>query len=276
MKLRYAAILALLSFVAISTPVSAQSLAVRGDRIYTVANGVIENGVVLIENGKITRVGQSLDVPSGVTVVHAPVVIPGLIDMHTHVGVYSVPMVDENSDGNEMTNPITPAVRAFDSFNWDDPAIAAGRAGGVTTVISRPGSGNIIGGTSVAVKLKDAPPSEMVLREIADLKMAIEGNPIGVYGARNQMPSTLMGVYHLAEKAFIEAQEYQASWDKYERESEDNGDDATHLGSSPRAGSRAARGLESVFVTRGAASFAWRRRRCRSGRGTIDMALPSY
>ncbi len=227
MRFRCATLLFLLSFALFSAPSSAQSLAVRGTRVYTVANGIIENGVVLIEDGKIVRVGSNLDVPSDATVVEAAVVIPGLIDMHSHVGVYSVPMVDENSDGNEMTNPITPAVRAFDSFNWDDPAIAAGRAGGVTTVISRPGSGNIIGGTSVAVKLKDAPPSEMVLREVADLKMAIEGNPIGVYGARSQMPTTLMGVYHLAEKAFIEAQEYQASWDKYEREREDNGDDAT-------------------------------------------------
>ncbi len=227
MKLLCSVLLVLLSPVVLSSPTNAQSLAVRGDRIYTVANGVIENGVVLIEDGKIVRVGAGTSVPNGVTVVSAAVVIPGLIDMHTHVGVYSVPMVDENSDGNEMTNPITPAVRAFDSFNWDDPAIAAGRAGGVTTVISRPGSGNIIGGTSVAVKLKDATPNEMVLREIADLKMAIEGNPIGVYGGRGQMPSTLMGVYHLAEKAFIEAQEYAASWEKYESEREDDEDDVT-------------------------------------------------
>ena len=215
-----------LPLCAIPSAADSQSLVVRGERIYTVSNGIIENGTILIEGGKITRVGQNIDVPTDATVVEAAVVIPGLIDMHTHVGVYSVPMVQENSDGNEMTNPITPAVRAFDSFNWDDPAIAAGRAGGVTTVISRPGSGNIIGGTSVAVKLKDAPPSEMVLREVADLKMAIEGNPIGVYGARGQMPSTLMGVYHLARKAFVEAQEYMASWEKYESERDDD-EDAT-------------------------------------------------
>ncbi len=225
-RLHLSILVALLPLFTMTTVLSAQSLAVRGDRVYTVSGNVIENGVILIEDGKIARIGQGIDVPSDATVVEAAVVIPGLIDMHTHVGVYSVPMVDENSDGNEMTNPITPAVRAFDSFNWDDPAIAAGRAGGVTTVISRPGSGNIIGGTSVAVKLKDAPPDEMVLREVADLKMAIEGNPIGVYGGRGQMPSTLMGVYHLARKAFVEAEEYAASWEKYENEREDD-EDAT-------------------------------------------------
>ena len=209
-----------------STASLAQSLVVRAERIYTVADGIIENGSILIEDGKIAGVGVGLDTPADARILEATAVIPGLVDMHTHVGVYSVPRVDENSDGNEMIDPITPQVRAFDSFNFDDPAIAVGRAGGVTTVISRPGSGNIIGGTSVAVKLKNAPPDQMVLKEIADLKMAIEGNPIGVYGSKGKMPATLMGVYHLAEKAFVEAQEYMASWEKYEREKAED-EDAT-------------------------------------------------
>jgi imidazolonepropionase-like amidohydrolase len=216
----------LLGLLSLSTALAAQSLVIRAERIHTVANGIIENGSILIEDGKISRVGVGFAIPGDVRILDATVVIPGLIDMHTHVGVYSVPRVDENSDGNEMTDPITPQVRAFDSFNFDDPAIAAGRAAGVTTVISRPGSGNIIGGTSVAVKLKDAPPDQMVLKEIADLKMAIEGNPIGAYGSKGKMPVTLMGVYHLAEKAFVEAEEYMESWEKHEREKAED-DDAT-------------------------------------------------
>ncbi len=163
-----------------------QQLVIRAEKIFTVSNGTIENGVILIEDGKIARVGLGFELPNDAEVVDAKIVIPGLIDMHTHVGVYSLPLVEENEDGNEMTDPITPQVRALDSFNFDDPAIAAGRAGGVTTVISRPGSGNIIGGTSVAVKLKEASPNEMVIKEICDLKMAIEGNPIGVYGDKRR------------------------------------------------------------------------------------------
>ena len=197
-------------------PVASQSLVVRAGKIYTVSGGVIENGMILVENGKIARVGRSLSVPAGARVLEAPVVIPGLVDMHSHVGVYSLPQVTENSDGNESTDPITPQVRALDSYNFDDPAIAAARAGGVTTVISRPGSANIIGGASVAVKMKYGPPEEVVVKEIADLKMAIEGNPVGAYGGKGQMPATLMGVYYLAEKAFLEAQEYQRSWETYE------------------------------------------------------------
>ncbi|MCK5650926.1 MAG: amidohydrolase family protein, partial [Gemmatimonadetes bacterium] len=225
-RLFLSALLLTLPLLFLPTALNAQRLVVRAQKIYTVSDGVIENGMILIEDGKISRVGRGFDIPRGAQVLDATVVTPGFVDMHTHVGVYSIPMVPENSDGNESTNPITPQVRALDSYNFDDPAIAVGRAGGVTTVISRPGSANIIGGTSVAVKLKDGSPDEVVIKEIADLKMAIEGNPVGAYGGRGQMPATLMGVYYLAEKAFIEAQEYMESWAKYE-EKKESGEDAT-------------------------------------------------
>jgi imidazolonepropionase-like amidohydrolase len=219
------ALLVLGTLLAVSAQAAeGNSCLIKAKKIYTVSQGIIENGMILVEKGKIIQVGKNMPVPKGVPVLEAEVVIPGLIDAHTHVGVYSLPNVDENSDGNEMTNPITPQVRALDSFNFDDPAIQAGLAGGVTTVISRPGSGNVIGGTSVAVKLKNAPPQEMVLKEVCDLKMAIEGNPVGVYGTKNQMPGTLMAVYYLARKAFIEAQEYIKNWETYEKDKKDGKD----------------------------------------------------
>ncbi|MGD8539877.1 MAG: amidohydrolase family protein [Candidatus Aminicenantes bacterium] len=197
---------------------------IKADKIYTATMGIIEDGMILVQDGKITRVGKNFPIPEGTKSIEAHVVLPGLIDIHSHLGVYSIPLVQENSDGNEMTNPITPQVRALDSFNFDDPAIKVGLAGGVTTIVSRPGSGNVIGGVSVAVKLKDAPPEEMILKDIVDLKMAIEGNPVGVYGQKKQMPATLMAVYHLAEKAFLDAQDYIKSWEKYEKEKKDKKD----------------------------------------------------
>ena len=197
------------------------SYLIKAKKIYTAAQGVLENGMILIEAGKITNVGKDIPYPRNIPQLQADIVIPGLIDIHTHLGVYSLPMVQENSDGNEMTNPSTPQVRAMDSFNFDDPALKVGRAGGVTTIVSRPGSGNVIGGTSVAIKLKNAMPSEMILKEICDLKMAIEGNPVGVYGQKKQLPSTLMGVYYIARKAFLDARDYQHSWEKYDKEKQD-------------------------------------------------------
>jgi imidazolonepropionase-like amidohydrolase len=210
--------------VSLSLSAAQGPLVVRARKIYTATAGTIENGVIVIENGKITGVGKAVPFPRGARELTADVVVPGFIDMHSHVGVYGIPAVEENFDGNEATNPVTPQVRAFEGFNFDDLSLPAARAAGVTTVVSRPGSLNVIGGTSVAVKLKNAPPEEMVLREDCDLKMAIEGNPSGYYASLQQMPSTVMAIYHVARKAFVEAQEYRTSWEKYEADRKTNTD----------------------------------------------------
>ncbi|MEW5900053.1 MAG: amidohydrolase family protein [Acidobacteriota bacterium] len=194
-----------------------ESLAIKGKRIYTATRGVIEDGMILVSAGKIARVGKNFSVPAGTRVLQAEAVIPGLVDMHSHAAVFSLPLVPETSDGNETTNPVTPEVRALDSLNFADPDLLAGLAGGVTTVVVRPGSANVIGGTSVALKLKHAPPEQMILKEVCDLKMTIEYNPIGFYGKKGRSPSTLMTVYHLARRAFVEAREYQEDWVDYER-----------------------------------------------------------
>ena len=104
------------ALLAAALPSNAQTVVVRAERIHTVSDCVLENGMILIQDGKISRVGRDLDIPPGAQVLDAEVVIPGLVDMHTHVGVYSLPMVQENSDGNESTNPLTPEVRALDSI----------------------------------------------------------------------------------------------------------------------------------------------------------------
>jgi imidazolonepropionase-like amidohydrolase len=196
---------------------SPDTLVIRAGKIYTATRGTIIDGMILIEKGKISGVGKNLAVPAGALEIDASVVVPGFIDIHSHVGTFSVPFVEENYDGNEATNPVTPQARALDGFNFDDPAIRAAREGGVTTIVSRPGSLNVIGGTSVAVKMKNAPPAEMIIKEDCDLKMAIEGNPSGYYAGLHQMPSTVMAVYTVARKAFIEAQEYRKSWEDYEK-----------------------------------------------------------
>ena len=213
-----AALAALLLAVPAGLSAAADTFVIKARRIYTASDGVIENGVILVEGGKIAYVGTSAPpVAAGTPEVRAEVVLPGLVDIHSHLGVYSVPDVTENQDGNEMTTPLTPEVRALDSFNFEDPALKAALAGGVTTIVSRPGSANVIGGTSVAVKLKCSTPTRMVLKEVCDLKMTIEGNPVAFHSAQNRMPMTLMAAYFLARKSFIEAQDYMAAWERYEK-----------------------------------------------------------
>lgn len=173
--------------------------------------------MILVSGGKIVRVGKDFPVDPGTRLLQAETVIPGLIDMHSHAGVFTLPLGPETMDGNETTNPVTPELRALDGLNYSDPDLLAGLAGGVTTIVIRPGSANVIGGTSAAIKLKHAPPEDLVLKDPCDLKMAIEYNPVEFYGKRGRSPSSLMTVYHLARQAFIQAREYGRTWEGYEK-----------------------------------------------------------
>jgi imidazolonepropionase-like amidohydrolase len=194
---------------------------IENGTIITVTKGTIEGGDILIREGKIKQIGKNLHPPDNATVIDATgkFVMPGIIDVHSHIGVYSWPDVPAHDDGNEMTDPITPHVRAEDAFNAGDPAIERAIAGGVTTIMTVPGSGNLIGGQAIVVKLKpgrsvdeirikDAPPG---------MKMALGENPKEVYGARNQMPSTRMGNIALMRQWFQKAREYNQKWGLFKR-----------------------------------------------------------
>jgi imidazolonepropionase-like amidohydrolase len=199
---------------------STRPIAIKGATILTITHGTIENGTVLIQNGKIQAVGTNIEIPSSAEVIDAKgeFVLPGLVDPHSHLGVYSLPGVQANSDGNEMTGDIEAQVRSEDSINTDDPEIARAVSGGVTTVQVLPGSGNNIGGWATIVKLNGgqtldeikfpgAPPS---------MKWAWGENPKRVYGTRNEAPSTLMGEAATVRQKLYEAQNYMQKWKAWE------------------------------------------------------------
>lgn len=196
------------------------ALAIKGATILSMTHGTIENGTVVIQNGKIQAVGTNVDIPSSAEVIDAKgeFVLPGLVDPHSHLGVYSLPAVQANSDGNEMSGDIEAQVRSEDAINTDDPEIARGVSGGVTTVQILPGSGNNIGGWATVVKLNGgqrldeikfpgAPPS---------MKWAWGENPKRVYGTRNEAPSTLMGEAAVVRQKLYEAQNYLQKWKAWE------------------------------------------------------------
>jgi imidazolonepropionase-like amidohydrolase len=136
-------------------------------------------------------------------------VYPGLVDAHTHHGVYAEVSGPEGADGNEMTDPITPHVRAVDSLNWFDVGFDDAVANGVTTVNVLPGSGNVIGGQGVAVKTWGIRPADRVLLEPSGLKMALGENPKRVYGGKNKTPATRLGNAAVMREAFVQARNYQ-------------------------------------------------------------------
>src|SRR5262249_14167526 len=153
-------------------------------------------------------------IPKGARVVDASgkIIIPGIVDSHSHLGIYSRPGVPANADGNEGTGPIQPALRAIDAIYPGDPGMHMALSGGGTTANIMPGSGNVIGGQTAYVKLRGRTIDEMLIPgTIGGLKMANGENPKH-YGRDGQAPMTRMEEAALARKEFIKAQEYKRKW----------------------------------------------------------------
>jgi imidazolonepropionase-like amidohydrolase len=207
--------------------------------IYDGEGGRIEGGSVLFADGKISALGKTVAVPAGATVIDGTGkwVTPGVIDVHSHLGVYPSPSVKALSDGNEMTSPTTPEVWAEHSVWPQDPGFSRALAnGGVTTLQILPGSANLMGGRSVTLKNVYARTTQAMKFPGAPygLKMACGENPKRVYGGKGRAPSTRMGNIAVDRATWQQAVEYKRRWDKYEN---DGGDPPTRdLGMDTLAG----------------------------------------
>ena len=189
----------------------------------------LDDASLLIAGGKIVFVGQG-EAPATVTTIDAGGrwVTPGLIDVHSHLGVYASPNVNASSDGNEMTNPATPNVWAEHSVWPQDPGFSRALAGGVTSLQVLPGSGNLIGGRGVTLKNVYSNSYQGMKFPGAPygMKMACGENPKRVYGERKQLPSTRMGNMAAYRAEWIDARRYIDDWAAYEVELADKKDDA--------------------------------------------------
>jgi imidazolonepropionase-like amidohydrolase len=136
-------------------PYPSRPTVIRNVTIMTAAGPTIQNGAILLQDGKIVAVGSTVTTPPGATVIDGAgkYVTPGIIDVHSHLGVYAAPGVPAASDGNEATNPVTAHVWAEHSVWPQDPQFPRNLAGGVTTVQVLPGSANLIGGRSAILKV---------------------------------------------------------------------------------------------------------------------------
>ncbi len=194
-------------------------IAIANGKVITIAQGTFDPGTVLIENGRIAAVGPDVAIPDDAEVYDASgrVVMPGLIDAHCHVGLFPDGIGWEHSDGNEMTDPITPHLRALDAVHPDDQAFKELVEAGVTTVLTGPGSGNLIGGQWVCLKTAPRPSVEqMVLLEPAGMKMALGENPKRVYGEQKKAPSTRMSNAATLREALVDAQNYMEKQRHYQ------------------------------------------------------------
>jgi imidazolonepropionase-like amidohydrolase len=194
-------------------------LVVRGARILPITAPPIANGVLVIQGGKITAVGEDgkVNIPAGATTLDATgkVIMPGIVDSHSHIGIMGNPVSSDGQDGNEGSGPVQPGLRAMDAINPADPNIRIATSGGITTANIMPGSGNVMGGQTAYVKLRGATMEQMLIPgSIGGMKMANGTNPKG-YGSRGQAPMTRMEEAALARGIYIKAQQYQAKWDAY-------------------------------------------------------------
>lgn len=179
----------------------------------TMAGPALQGGTVLIEGGKIVAVGERVPVPAAATVIDAAgrYVTPGIIDAHTHLGVYTEAYAWAGEEVNETSKPTTPEMDVVDAINPDDAGLADAVAGGVTTVMVAPGSANPVGGQCTVIKTRRrASVEEMLLKRHAGLKIAFGENPRRVYGEQKKAPVTRMATAALVRETLLKAKDYLA------------------------------------------------------------------
>ncbi len=199
------------------TPFPSRTTVIRNVNIFTAAGPLIRNGAILLQDGKVAAVGATVNAPANAVVVdgQGKYVTPGLIDTHSHLGVYPAPATAAHNDGNEATSPVTAHVWAEHSVWPQDPQFPRDLAGGTTTVQVLPGSANLIGGRSVTLKVVPSRSVQGMKFPGAPygLKMACGENPKRVYAARG--PATRMANVAGYRAAWIGADQYRRRWDKW-------------------------------------------------------------
>jgi imidazolonepropionase-like amidohydrolase len=171
----------------------------------------LDGADMLIDDGEITAIGANLP-ERGATIVDAKglTALPGIVDAHCHIGMWEDSNGWAGSDGNEITNPVTPAMRAIDGINPEDRCFRDALAAGVTLVATGPGSANVIGGQFAALHTNGASLDAMLVKEPAALKIAFGENPKNCYGkSQTKAPMTRMATAAILRQALVDAQTYQ-------------------------------------------------------------------
>lgn len=202
-----------------SSQVPTGDLLIRNGTVLTITKGVLEETDILVEDGKIKRIGKNLKAPADVREIDATgqYVMPGIVDAHSHIAIDAV---------NEATHPVTSEVKVGDSVDPFDLSIYRALAGGVTTIHAMHGSANAIGGQCQTLKLRYGlmDPSSFIFEGAArTIKFALGENPMRVHGeGRGVQPRTRMGVERVIRDAFQKGKDYKAKWAKYEEQKKKN------------------------------------------------------
>jgi imidazolonepropionase-like amidohydrolase len=185
--------------------------AIINGKIITMEKEDFDSGIILInDEGKIEKIGAKIEIPEGCEIIDAQgrYVLPGFIDAHTHLGIYEEIYSHEGDDVNEMSEPVTPQLRAIDGINIHDIGFQDALKGGVTTAMIAPGSANVVGGTVCIMKTAGKSFNSRLIKESAGMKVAFGENPKEVYGSEKKMPYTRMGIAALLRETLVDGQNY--------------------------------------------------------------------
>ncbi|MDT3701172.1 MAG: amidohydrolase [Thermincola sp.] len=197
-------------------------LALINGRIKPMVGPDLDKGVILIKDGRIQAVGSQISIPPEAEILDltGKVVVPGFIDAHCHVGILEEIYHPEGDDLNEMTDPATPHLRAIDAINPEDVGFADALEGGVTTVVTGPGSGNVIGGENLAMKTAGIIVDHMVVKNPVGLKVAFGENPKRVHGSNKKSPMTRMATAAVLRENLVKAYNYMGKLEQGTRDPE--------------------------------------------------------
>lgn len=202
-------------------------LLIKNARILTCADQNYEKGYIACKEGKIVAIGPMEDCPEAaksdnVIDAQGKYLMPGLVDPHCHIGMMEDGVGFEGDDVNELTDPVTPHLRAIDGIYHSDRAFQEAVEHGVTTVVTGPGSGNVIGGQFAALKTYGRTVDEMIVKAPCAMKIAFGENPKTVYHEKHQTPSTRMATAAILREQLLKAREYQEALEEYEKDKEEN------------------------------------------------------
>ncbi|MBS3810883.1 MAG: amidohydrolase [Halanaerobiales bacterium] len=183
---------------------------IKDAQIITMAETNFKRGSILIKNGKIDKIADKIAVKDEYEVIEAKnlTVMPGIIDAHTHLGIGEGGVGWEGHDYNEMTDPITPHLRAIDAVNPSDVDISEALENGITTIMTGPGSANVMGGENMVIKTNGQTIDDMIVKNPAGIKAALGENPKRVYKEKNKIPTTRMGIAAVLRENLIKAEDY--------------------------------------------------------------------
>ncbi len=185
-----------------------------GGKILTMARREIENGIIRLENGKITEIGsrEEIDInPKGneqVLTVKNSLIMPGIIEAHCHMGITEEKKGMEGDDCNETVDPLTPYLRAIDAINPMDAAFGEAVKAGITAAMIGPGSSNVVGGQFALVKTKGRRIDDLIVKAPAAMKIAFGENPKVNYSGQGKSPSTRMAIAAMLRQELTEAKDY--------------------------------------------------------------------